>query len=906
MGLVVRGIFIFALFQSLVFGAYTEPKLTTNEEALTSAIVDKINQVDEFVEIRKMAESRGLRVWLFGGTAAAFAHYVKWDLLRLAGDDRYQPDRFDYDFMNIYRSTQDLDIVVDGNETVVQEFQEALQERFPYFMGSKEQWEVRSLRNQVGDKEALLDNPDFLNQHTDSNSTGMIELTSGSEGVIKDLRDWRSEHPQFLKDVTAGKLHYYFSESHEKTNRFKRGVNPPILSVVRYLTKAFQYELEISGEDRAKIKKVIDEFDAHHCCDPYLRNWLEKNVPKLVRHAVDIQYAWNVLEEVGLRQKLIQSSDPRRIGSMGWWVNREPLRDSADPGRLPTRGEPGRTAEELGITLVSHATRDFLAYESIRRSHKGVANVLISRTDSPGENAKLGNGFYTQVGREGAFDTGFHIRFTVDPNARENVDFVVEGHWLLWLTRDKLRVVQESLKFSPKAAISFLLSPEATTERGVAEMFRRKLARFGADTTPDVEAESAVDRAIQNPRTFPFLFQYVLNSKYFQNSPRWDGWISTLIEMPEAYPQLANTILNQPEMLTHPKFIEWCRRALEIRPDVASDILTLYSSREFMRNPAWAPALTRLIAEVPALRRAVLFQVLSKEALIGLPQWEKWIDQFVALELNDGGALERALIGVVLAHASVIQYAEGAGRSKWEGWITTLVKRGRVDYEMKSNFFNSWQPRLVPNSETRKSWVDGMISRRALDWHALVWVILAGDIIDDHVRWPVWFQALLDLKGVQRHYFLGNLLSHAKISSHPERWLGIFMKGFGDLNYSERVQVQTEIIDKVLAKAIEKEVPGWGDWINDMVEEFDFVAIKKLSAKIFEIPKVQGDPRFESWVDKILKGSNAVNELAETMVRSGGLRMHRAWPRWKALLEEKAKIYKELQPMLCQLMLREK
>lgn len=105
----------------------------------------------EFKFIRDEADRRGLRVWLFGGTAASFSHYVKWDVLREMGDPRFQLDRFDYDYTNIYRSTQDLDLVVDGREQDAQEFEQLLKIRFPYFFGSKAaRWEVRSFRQASG------------------------------------------------------------------------------------------------------------------------------------------------------------------------------------------------------------------------------------------------------------------------------------------------------------------------------------------------------------------------------------------------------------------------------------------------------------------------------------------------------------------------------------------------------------------------------------------------------------------------------------------------------------------------------------------------------------------------------------------------------------------------------------
>jgi len=48
-----------------------------------------------------------------------------------------------------------------------------------------------------------------------------------------------------LKDVNEGKLTVYHSPRHSETPRFKSSQNPPIFSVIRALTKAFQYDLKI-------------------------------------------------------------------------------------------------------------------------------------------------------------------------------------------------------------------------------------------------------------------------------------------------------------------------------------------------------------------------------------------------------------------------------------------------------------------------------------------------------------------------------------------------------------------------------------------------------------------------------------------------------------------------------------
>ena len=40
-------------------------------------ITEKLKTVEEFKVIRELAETQGIKAYLFGGSAAAFAHYVK-------------------------------------------------------------------------------------------------------------------------------------------------------------------------------------------------------------------------------------------------------------------------------------------------------------------------------------------------------------------------------------------------------------------------------------------------------------------------------------------------------------------------------------------------------------------------------------------------------------------------------------------------------------------------------------------------------------------------------------------------------------------------------------------------------------------------------------------------------------
>jgi len=481
-------------------------------EALEKEIAEARSRVAEFAFVRKEAQKLGLRAWLFGGTAAGFAHYVNWDLKRKSGDPRYQADRFDYDFTNIYRSTQDLDIVVDGPPEKARQLKAIISSRFPHFLGSKEdKWEIRLLRQAsgegFGEKDALLDNPDYLNQHTDSNSTGMVELTDppAGEPVTRDLRDWKSKRPIFFEDVRLGKLHYYFSDKHHQTKRFKGGFNPPIFSAIRYLTKAFQYDLEITPEDMKKIREIAEDFHPiKNGLSPEVQRWIEKNAKKLIQNAVNIEYAVKTLDQLGLRRKLAKvNNDPDTYDSLAWWMDKQPL-ETFPLGQGPGKGAVGRTARELGIKIVAHETRTFLSYESITRAHTGDPNVLISRENhGRGEAAVYGDGFYTRIGKIGAAGTGLTIRFQLHPDAREGRDFTLHGDFVLVKNKAALKVIQESLNLTPLQYFQFIDSGNSFdhSDRGIFEKLKRSYALKSSNLTPQEETEIAalVRTAMERP-----------------------------------------------------------------------------------------------------------------------------------------------------------------------------------------------------------------------------------------------------------------------------------------------------------------------------------------------------------------------------------------------------------------------
>jgi hypothetical protein len=460
--------------------------VSVSGQELTQDISLGIMRVPEFQFLQQEAQRMGVKVYLFGGTASSFAHYVRWDIMRSKGDTRLLEDRFGYDMVDIFRNNQDFDIVVDGNADQVQRLQQTLDQKFPHMQGAKSAWEVRSLRHAIGTKAALLGNHDFLNQHTDSNSTGMIDLTLGSTDVIKDLRDWNNPQSQFDRDLLEGKIHFYFSNNHDSTEMARQGNNPAIVSVVRLLVKALQFDLELRAEDLPAIQKIINDFNPSNIrSNSYLQRRLTDTALKLVQNSVNVERSITLLDQLGLRKKLIDVANNQGATETALLLNKEPLRTKA-------LGEgPGKTAQELGLSVVSHDTRTLEAYYSILRSPTGEPNVFISRDGVNGEAAYYGNGFYVKSGKTGAVDGGLTVRFKLNPNARQGTDFnyVFNEGYIVILNKKALQVIPDLAKMSLKEMASLYIRNQFDAkERAVKDKILKKItSQMHSDTQAEIE-----------------------------------------------------------------------------------------------------------------------------------------------------------------------------------------------------------------------------------------------------------------------------------------------------------------------------------------------------------------------------------------------------------------------------------
>jgi hypothetical protein len=752
---------------------------------LEQGIADRVKRVEEFRFIQEEAKKMGVRAYLFGGTAAGYAHYVKWDIQREKGDTRFQSERFDYDYASIFRSTQDLDIVIDGDPTQAQKLQSALEAKYPHLQGGKTAWEVRLLNRDMGDKQAILNNPDFMNQHTDSNSTGMIELTQPKPGeaVVRDVRDWASKEPHFLKDVQEGALHYYFSPLHETTKFAKEGRNPPIISAIRYLTKAFQYDLKLRPEDLANIKKVIDEFDPKQDVkNDYVRFWIEKNGKKLVQNAVNIETALDTLEKLGLKQKLTSlKGDKDTLDSLAWWLNREPLRAH------PIGRGSGKTAKEMGLDEIAHDTNSYLAYESITRSHMGDPNVLVSRDGNMGESAVHGNGFYTKVGSQGASSSiggGLSVRFHLSPDAREGSDFVYlpKEKYVIVKNRAAIRVIPESLKIEPLEFFKMLskMTPKEYEEKiGMIEKMNRRVSmKMPSISNADYQEISGLfrrDLANAKPLLGPvgkqwFAMPFSTQDAKLVNAMMLSGHVAAV----------AINVLTQPHWKGHPEFV---RVMLQDRDGVwihRGDLAYLVTSPHWLQErPEWVRIM--LDRKDPEVDRVIAVRALWQPEAAKHPDW------FVRL-------LARKTVDRELARS--------LDRSHWKDhpeFVEELVQRGSADAHLLEYVL----PR--PQWQNHPEWVSQIIERGLFD-EDVAHFILTQPFSKDH---PEWLEALKKAGKVSPKTW-------EKVLALPH-WQDYQRNGLPQKPILPALHVETdwEMLRKIHAGPFE---PSHYDWVKKMIE----------------------------------------------------------------------------------------
>lgn len=457
---------------------------------LISHASQKIREVAEFELIRNVAQSMGIHVWMFGDTASTFLHYVKDDLATHYGQKEIHPLYLDYHFHHIFRSTQTIELITDASPEILEKYHQIIHQ------------------NLINNTKitSFLQNPSPHLQRTDSYSLGRIEITeSNSEHFIIHSN---SIQTNFVDDLLNNRITYLGTdEDHQKKSE--------ILSILRTLAKAFQYDLKISESSLERIRKIIREFDPQTISNGYEKTQIAELTKELVNNSVNLESAIHQLDELGLRKKLISLGNPREKETFAWWLNREPLK-SHPLGESAT----GRTAQQLRIREVAHKTNQFSSSESITHALTGEANVFISRKNAVGEAASYGDGFYTYIPKKSFHVFGHIVRFEVHPDAKEGSDFIFHGtDIVIFRNKKALKVIPNDSLFDLSDLVFISESSEPLNinleNLRQLETQRRRLNRariiFELQTLISSKNSNMLDQlhriaqALQNPKMAPFL-----------------------------------------------------------------------------------------------------------------------------------------------------------------------------------------------------------------------------------------------------------------------------------------------------------------------------------------------------------------------------------------------------------------
>jgi hypothetical protein len=732
---------------------------------LEDEIARRVGKIEAFRFLGEYGQKNRVRIYAAGGTAAGLGSYAKQFLENQAAKKAGAPlpyfeSRFGDDYYDVYRSTQDADIVIHvpqgdaaAHERVAQDLEKAMSERFQYLQGDKSVWEIRFLsfdrgkRGEPGHKDALL-GWDFQNQHTDSYSTGLIELTTPASGVkrVRDVKHWNSSGAgPFLEDLASGTVRFYHEPNHVKTLRASNGMNPEILSVIRLYSKAFQYDARVAEEGAKKASKILSEFDpVKSSRDTYVRKQIVRNGLKLYLHSMDIERASEELDRIGLKKILLEYGRIADFGSspesrLSDWMARKPLRsfplgkgpriEASVPyeGYRPTYKRVSELIQEGRLSeIVAHTTREYGAFESIIRSRSGAPNVFESVARQKGQAADYGDGFYVKVGEIGAWERGFDIRFKLNPDAVEGIDFYFSTKDALVIkNRSVLKVVDEVLDLDPVQFVSLLFSQRGVKNSSIGLLENLSKKRKIQEHRLSPEERAQVRKILQD------AFQS------FSANPDADlASIRVFFSIPFSrdYLDVVEALINQGDRKLGAALAEcfsnesWASHPHLLRRLIDQDIASGPIIEKTLSKAHWTahPEFVEYYLGQKHFDRQLTESVLSKEHWSKNPKWKSWVE--TVIQRNGVGYLSTH----ILSRTFSVKHPE---------WFNSILESGDNDYSFAKHALSQ------PHWAHRPDAVERVLARGKVD-HILVFDVLTKPFWTD--RWR-WIAALIEKGNVDSH-----------------------------------------------------------------------------------------------------------------------------------------------------------
>lgn len=315
-----------------------------SEEEYLQAINDNLHGLVAYEYIAQKAQELGFRIWMFGGTAASYALFIKRKLYaEKKGIPFYTDGQERPEFFDIYSFLQDADFVIEGTKAQVDQLKAAISDNEWIQYKKKDRWvrslwDVMTLRTDQG--RGIIDSDHFLNQHNDTLSQGMIELTpvtaedqmGAPENPVDSLKyriryarafSLTSKETPFFKAVYEGVNHYLPQERHKETFMYNQGKNPQILSVLRYLVKVSRSGLRIPQESFLKMKEVLEQSQEElTSLNPYATGRIENIVTQLFLESADIHRTLELLRRLGLIETIFEmNSRFYDKHSMAWYLS---------------------------------------------------------------------------------------------------------------------------------------------------------------------------------------------------------------------------------------------------------------------------------------------------------------------------------------------------------------------------------------------------------------------------------------------------------------------------------------------------------------------------------------------------------------------------------------------------------
>jgi hypothetical protein len=378
-------------------------------------------------------------------------------------------------------------------------------------------------------------------------------------------------------------------------------------------------------------------------------------------------------------------------------MGKEPLRDSPRGVRPSKKIENPKTAKELGIEIVTHATRDFATYEAIRRSPIGVPSLFISRKEKPGEHADFGNGLYTRDGTVSAH-APLPIQMRVAPNALEGVDFIFPHKnsktAILWLTRDKLEIIPEAIDQDLAKALEMSVRASSPPAPFLFVTLKRKLNMWVAK--PDPETTTKIETFVNE------ILADELPCEHFQLLPLFDLFASEPWSQWEKSKTWAG-LLSQ-----------------KIAEHIAKNISALSRSKQFLTPEAWrqsaliyttsffekySPGASMTQHDDDFKLGQLLHNVLIENRtydLTGHPNWKNWMKHILTFDLGSHA------LSAIDSHVIRDQQLKDRDPALWNE-----ILEKRLQYPLDPAFF--YRPFVhvkgLANHPKWAAWMDWVLSK---------------------------------------------------------------------------------------------------------------------------------------------------------------------------------------------------